>query len=560
MKRFKIPLIAIGVGVIIFFASQSVSWRWDLTVDKRFSLTPAVKSLVEEYEEIVLVESLFKGDFPSNYARLEDAIEDLLRRMRKINPRINYRFIDPLDGSEEEVNRTMKQFSEMGLTPFPIRYESDREFKAVQAFPYLVFTVGKKNVVVNVLETNTVAENTDIGINKAIAQLEYKFANALKKLTRDYRKNIGILTGHGELDKNETLFLERELRKYYTTSRINLDSVGFIPDKIDLLIVPAPEESFPDKHLFYIDEYVARGGSIIWMMERFKIKDDSLNTSEGYTPIVNDPGLESLFFKYGVRFNNTLVVDLECSHTPIVTATPSGQPQIERFPWFYHILAQPTPDHIITKNIDRVNMFYPSLIEILPANGIKQTTLLTSSPRSRLQPFPFTLTFEILKYPVREDEFNAGPQPVAVIEEGIFPSYYKNRMPEEYKEALIAAGKSGNLDSRKAIQIFISDADFSITRFTPQSGEPLPIGYNMGERKLYPGNETFLLNMVEYTMGDGDILTAKSKDRKLYLLNDTKASNEKGFWRFFNVLLPLIILLIFGLILNFYRKYKFTGH
>jgi gliding-associated putative ABC transporter substrate-binding component GldG len=411
---------------------------------------------------------------------------------------------------------------------------------------------------VNILEANTVGENTEVGINSAIAQLEYKFANALKKLTQDRRKNIGILTGHGELGRNETLFMERELRKYYTSSRIDLDSISFIPDEIDLLMVLAPEETFTERHLFSIDEYVTRGGSIIWMMERFKIKDDSLNTPEGFTPMVNDPGLESLFFKYGVRFNNNLVVDLECSNTPIVTATPAGQPQIGRYPWFYHILAQPSPDHIITNNLDRVNMFYPSSIELLPVSGVEQTTLLSSSPRSRLQPYPLVLTFEILKYPVREDEFNAGPQPVAVIEEGMFPSYFGNRMTGEYRQALITAGKSGNLESKKALQIFISDADFSITRFTPQSGEPLPIGYNMGERSMYPGNETLLLNMVEYAMGEGDILIAKSKDRKLYLLDDTKANNEKGFWRLFNVLLPLIILLIFGLAFNFYRKYQFT--
>jgi ABC-2 type transport system permease protein len=558
MKRIKGPLIIIGLGLIILLISQTMEWRWDLTGDKRFSLSTPVESLVEEYGEIVLIESLFKGDFPSNYTRLEESVEDLLRRMRKINPRINYRLIDPLDGSTEEVSSTMKQFSEMGLTPFPIRYESDREFKAVQAFPYVVFTVGQKNVVVNILEANTVGENTEAGINKAIAQLEYKFANALKKLTQDKRRNIGILTGHGEFGRNETLFMERELRRYYTTSRIDLDSVGFIPDEIDLLMVLAPEKTFSERHLFYIDEYVARGGSIIWMVERFKIKDDSLNTPDGFTPIINDPGLESLFFKYGVRFNNNLVVDLECSNTSIVTATPSGQPQIEKYPWFYHILAQPSPDHIITNNLDRVNMFYPSSIELLPVNGVEQTTLLASSPRSRVQPYPFVLTFEILKYPVREDEFNAGPQPVAVIEEGTFPSYFQNRLPEEYRQALIAAGKPSNLEPKNALQIFISDADFSITRFTPQSGEPLPIGYNMGERSLYSGNESFLLNMVEYAMEDGDILMAKSKERKLYLLDDTKANNEKGFWRSFNVLLPLIILLIFGFAFNFYRRYKFT--
>jgi ABC-2 type transport system permease protein len=558
MKGFKLPLVTITLGLIILLITGSLNWRWDLTGDRRYSFSEPVASLIEGYGETVLIESLFEGNFPSNYTRLKDGIEDQLRRMRRLNPRINYRMIDPLEGTEEEVSKTMQQFSEMGLAPFPIRYESDREFKAVQAFPYVVFTVGQKNVVVNILEANSVGENAEEGINRAIAQLEYKFANALEKLTQDNRKNIGILTGHNELDRNATLFLERELRRYYTTGRIHLDSTRFIPEEIDLLMVLAPERVFNERHLFAIDEYVARGGAIIWMIEKFKIADDSLNNPAGFTPVINNTGLESLLFKYGVRINGDLVVDLECTDTPIVTATPSGQPQIERFPWFYHILAQPSQGHVITRNMDRVNMYYPSSVEILPVDGLQQQVLLSSSPRSRLQPYPFVLTFEILKYPVVEEEFDAGPQPVAVIAEGPFPSYFQNRMPSQYRQELIAAGKPSQLESRDAIQVFISDADFLKTRYTPQNGEPLPVGYNIGERRLYPGNETFLLNTVEYAMGDGDILAAKSKIRKLYLLDDTRANDEKGYWRFINILFPLIILLIFGVVFNYYRRYQFT--
>ncbi len=558
MGSYKFPISCIATGLLIYIISLSVNWKWDLTEDKRYSISPSVESYIDEYSSVVLIESLFEGDFPTNYARLQEEMEDLLRRMRKINPRINYRFVNPLDGNQGEVETRMQQFSQMGLVPFPIRYESDLEFKAVQAFPYVVFTVDQKNVVVNILESNSGNEDPEASINRAISQLEYKFTNALQKLTQKSRRKIGLLTGHGELDPNETLFLERELRRYYFTSRIDLDSTGFIPDGIELLMVMAPRTTFKEQHLFAIDEYVARGGNIVWMIEKFRIADDSLNRSSGFTPPLSEPGLEALFFKYGVRFNNDLVVDLECSSTPIVTGSPTGQPQIERYPWFYHILAQPSPDHPATRNIDRINMYYPSSIEMLPLEEVSQEVLLMSSPRSRLQPYPFTLTFEILKYPVKEEEFNNGNKAVAVLLEGQFPSYFRNRLSENYRQMLLSAGKPSTLGSTEGKQVFISDADFVATRFTPQNGEPLPIGYNVGDRIVFPGNETFILNLVEYLMGNEDILSAKSKQRKLYLLNSTKANDEKTFWRSFNIFLPLIILLLFGLLFNFYRKYRYS--
>ena len=558
MMEKRSPIVLLIIGIVILIVTQWMDLRWDLTDDKRYSMSEPVQELVEEYDEIVLIESLFAGDFPVNYNRLQEAIEEMLQRMRRINPRINFRMINPLEGREEEVNNRMRQFSGMGLIPFPIRYESNREFNAVQAFPYVVFSVEKKTVVVNLLEGGIVGDQTEVGINNAISQLEYKFANALSKLKQESRKSIGFLTGHGEYDYSKTYFLERELRKYYMTSRVDLDSVKLVPDPVELLIIADPREDFIEEHLFAIDEYVARGGSIIWLFEKFRITDDSLNRPEGFTPVMNTTSLESLFFKYGIRFNSDIVADLESSNTPIVTSSPSGQPQIELFPWFYHILANPGSEHITTRNIPRVNMFYPSSIESLEVEGLSNDVLIRSSPRSRTQQYPFLLSFEILKYPVEESAFNNGNQVLAVIREGIFPSYFQNRMSQSHKETLINQGKKPALEPQSSKQVFISDAEFIATKFTQQENEPLPVGYNLGERTIYPGNEIFILNLVEYLVGDGDILSAKTKTRKLYLLDDTKANAEKTIWRAFNILFPLLLLAIFGIIFNYYRRRKYT--
>jgi gliding-associated putative ABC transporter substrate-binding component GldG len=557
-KKYKIAILLILSLFLFWVLSTFYPFTFDLTEDRRYSLSDATISLIDSQTENIRAEVLFEGEFPAGYQNLRDEVENILKRFRSINPRFSLEFINPLEGSDQEVKERMEQFAQIGLMPFPIRFESESEFKAVQAFPYVIFSSGQKNVIVNIIEGSVVGPYSEENLNKAISRLEYKMANSIKKINQSQRKRIGILEGHGEFDAQGLFMLRSELSRYYETYIVNQDSIDLIPLELDLLIVSSPDKAFKDDHIFQLDHYINQGGHVIWLIDKFSINSDSIDKGEGYIPLPRRLGLENLFFKHGVRINDDVILDLECSTIPIVTATPSGQPQMESFPWYYHPLVLPNEFHPITGSIDRVNLFYPSSIEILNTLTVNSSILLSTSHKTRISSAPFNLTFEILRYPPDVDMFQQGPLPVAVILEGSFPPLYNNRLPAEFQEKLNQAGQQLNASGRPSKQLFVSDADFILTQFLQQNGEPLPMGYNKGERRKYQGNEDFILNAVEYMMGDGDILASKAKSRKLYLLDKVKAKSEKTWWQVVNILFPLLSLLVFGLIFNFWRKKKYT--
>ncbi len=532
---------------------------WDLTEDHRFSLTDATEDLLAEQELPLLAEVLYAGDFPAGYQRLQEGIDEILRKFSVINSNIKYKFINPMDGDQEEVAERMEELSKVGLVPFPINYESNTEFVAKQAFPYVIFSQGSKNVVVNVIEGSVLGPYSDQNLNRSYELLEYKFANAIQKINLNERPRIGFLSGHGEFDRSETFMLESELRMYYNTGRIYLDTLAFIPEDISLLFVLSPKMRFSERDLFIIDQYIASGGNIIWGVDKLSVNNDSINNNRnGYVPPPRDLNLESLFFRSGVRINNDVVMDLQCSPLRIATASPSGQPQMTLFDWMYHPLAIPMDNNSITDKLDRVNMFFASSIDTLESGrNLTKEVLLQSSPYTRLQTTPISLSFDILKITPDPAFYNEGPVNLGVLVEGKVRSLFQNRLSEDLQSTLQKSGKSFQSESNISKQLFISDASFLRTRYNARTGEPLRIGYNYDEGKLYDSNLNFVINAVEYLMGNGRLLNAKKKEVKLRLIDQVKASNEKTKWQVINILLPLIILVIFGVFFNIWRRKKY---
>lgn len=555
-KGTFIFLISIVLLVLVNYGSHLFPVFWDLTEDKRFTLTTATVDLINEQDLPVHAEVLYAGDFPAGYQRLQEGVKEILRKFSVINSEFTYDFIDPMEGDSEEVDKRIEELSQVGLLPFPINYESSTEFVAKQAFPYVIFSQGGKNVVVNVIEGNVLGPYSDQNLNRSYELLEYKFANAIQKINLNARPKIGFLEGHGEYDRSETFMLESELRKYYNTGRINLDTIAFIPEDIPLLFVLSPESRFSDRDLFLIDQYITSGGNIIWGIDKLLVNNDSINNySGGYVPPPRDLNLESLFFRSGIRINNDLVMDLQCSPLRIATASPSGQPQMTLFDWMYHPLAIPGGNSPVTDKLDRLNMYFASSIDTLDSGkNLSKKVLLHSSPYTRLQQTPVSLSFDILKVTPDPALYNHGPANLGVLVEGKVQSLFQNRLTSELRNTLRESGRSFSSENAISKQIFISDASFLRTRYNARTGEPLRIGYNYDEGKLYDSNLSFVINAVEYLMGNGRLLTSKKKEVKLRLIDQVKASGEKTKWQLINILIPLLILIIFGIIFNYWRR------
>ena len=271
-------------------------------------------------------------------------------------------------------------------------------------------------------------------------------------------------------------------------------------------------------------------------------------------------GLDPLLFNLGARINPNLVLDLQSTRIPMVVGMQGDKPQTELFPWYYHPLISTTSDHPITKGLDRIQLEFPGSVDtIRTASPVRKTILLQSSQYSRIQLTPVRLSFDILREEPDPKLFNKGPQNFAVMLEGKFESLYKNQLSEGQMDVLKKAGLPYKPSGDSAKVLVVTDGDIIKNLVNSTSGEIAPLGFNKYENTSFTGNRDFLLNAVEYMLDESGVLEARSKDIKLRLLNAVKAKEEQTKWQLINILGPLGMVFLLGLIYQFLRKRKYAN-
>ncbi len=556
--------IVLGILIAINVISSYWYQYFDLTEEKKYTLTEATENLIDDVDEPIFVKILLDGNLPSGFKRLRNSTRELLNQFNGINGNVSYEFDDPNEGSVQEINFRREELYKDKIVPTKVDYFEGDEFVQKFIYPYALVYRGERFIKVNLLESLLPGMSEDESINNSISLLEYKMTNAIQRILRDERKNIVFTGANGELTARQTAKLRTLLREQYNTATINLDSVVRIPPEVDLMMVIKPQSAFDNKDLFKIDQYIMNGGKVIWLIDPLRVDVNKINgalstENKFYIPDAYPLGLNDLFFKYGARINQNMVLDLECSAIPQVTGMQGDQVQTSLFKYFYHPIVSSLSDHPIVKNIDRINMFFPASIDTIQTRTpLKKTVLLQSSPYSRFQMVPARLNFEILKYDPDVSKFNKGRQNLALLNEGIFESFFKNRVTQESLTGLKSIGVDFRTESVPTKQLFVADGDFVRSTINPTTNEISPLGLNEWERKVYYGNEDFILNAVEYMMDENGVLASRSKEVKMRLLDVKKLSEEKSFWQFLNIILPLLILLIGGFLFFAYRRRKYT--
>ncbi|MEM8909837.1 MAG: Gldg family protein, partial [Bacteroidota bacterium] len=330
------------------------------------------------------------------------------------------------------------------------------------------------------------------------------------------------------------------------------------PD-IDLLIVAKPRQPFSEKDKFKIDQFIMNGGKVMWLIDRLNAQLDSLNGRPFYVPTDYPLNLEDQLFRYGVKIEPNLVLDLECTRIPKVVGQIGNSPQLDLDNWFYHPMVLPSNEHPIVKSLDRVNLFFPSSIDttVRTKTPIRKTVLLESSKYSRLQYSPVRLSLEILRYDPDPTKFNKGPQIMGVLLEGRFSSLYENRVPSAMEEVLANIGSAYKARSEPNRMLVVADGDITKNYYSLSTQEIRELGYNRYEDYHF-ANKEFMINAIEYLLDGSGIIEARGKEVKLRLLDTVKAQAEKTRWRFINIALPLLFLLLFSFGFNFWRKRRYT--
>jgi ABC-2 type transport system permease protein len=539
-------IMLIGVLLFVNIISNYFNYHIDLTEEKRFTLSPSTVKMIQGIKEPITVQLLLDGQFPAGFKRLQSAAIDVLERFHSINPKLEYKLEDPNVGAVEQISNRRKKLSEQGIMPVNLRVIENGQTSEKLIYPVALFNFATNTSTINLLENESPGMPKELVLNNSVSLLEYKFANAIQKLTADHKPNIVFLTGHGELPKEATADLEKTLRQYFDTGRFNLDSNYVVPKEVDVLVIAKPQTEISERHKFMIDQYIMNGGKVIWLIDKLTA-DMSLMANTGtMVPTEVALNLDDMFFKYGFRVQPDMVLDIECSKIPLKIGQQGDQPQMDLFPWFYFPSVTPKSQNPIVKSLDRIFFQYPSSIDTIKTkSNILKTPILSSSQYSRIQKIPTNVSFDILRYPTQPEKFNKPNQTLGLLLEGKFGSLYENRITEEMKvglDKLKIQFKSESVENRMLV---FSDGDLIRNDFNMKSKSVLPLGYNRFENFKY-ANKDLMVNAIEYMLDKNGVIESRSKEVKLRLLDSVTANNQKLYWQLFNILLPLVFLGIFA--------------
>ena len=542
--------------ICLFFLINIISHfyfeRVDLTSAKKYSISKETKNLISNIEDIIFFKIYLHGDIPVEYKRLANELKYILNELKAYSKYIEYEFVDPSQITNEEYKvQLQKELYSKGITPVPHRNYTNNKMEETWIFPGLIATYKTQETGISLI-SKAITNNTNSMIETSINDLEYSLVSLLKTLTTK-KKKIGLINGHGEMNGNQILsFKEMMGKDYQLIDLAPLNGQLSALDGLDAVIINNPKQMFDEKDKFIIDQFIMHGGKSIWILNGNTASMDSLERkNETLVMPIENRNLHDLLFKYGIRINNDIIQDIQAVSIPIVTHYIKEKPQWTFFPWTFFPLLNKQDKHIITKNISPIKSQFPSSIDIID-NDIQKMILLTTTPNTQIQTPPTIVNLELLKEPLNEELFNSGKKNIAVLLEGRFESVFTNRIPLTIKNNKDIQFRSNSVNENKIIVI----SDGSIIQNQFLKGQNLPIGFDKHTGKQY-GNDEFMRNAIDYLLGNEILIEARSKNISVRLLNQQKIKSEKNFWQIFNLISPIIILLLIGISLQLIRKQKY---
>jgi gliding-associated putative ABC transporter substrate-binding component GldG len=229
--------------------------------------------------------------------------------------------------------------------------------------------------------------------------------------------------------------------------------------------------------------------------------------------------------------------------------------------WNYFPLFESKQNSVINKNLGLIEGKFVNTIDTVRSPGIKKTILLSSSANSRTIETPALISGAENRNAAVDAAFNKKNLIAGVLLEGKFTSLFKNRISRQQMDSLQDYGspfQSSNIENNKII--IVSDGDVVLNGV--YKGQLLPMGvnpYTVGTQYEYQfANRQFVTNCIEYLVNNAGLSEAKSKDYKLRLLDPKKTNEQRGFWELLNLLAPVFLIIIFGLVYQAIRKRKYA--
>ncbi|NTW31170.1 MAG: hypothetical protein HGB12_00795 [Bacteroidetes bacterium] len=487
---FTYVLLIVGVIILVNILSDRFFLRLDFTADKRFTLSKATKNILDSLKETATITAYISEELPSQFSQLR---RDFKEELIEYSNRSKGKIMYEFFNPNKDEASEQKAMEE-GISPVMINVREKDQIKQQKAYMGAVIKYGDKKEVIPFIQPG--------------AAMEYSLSTSIKKMTLNNKIKIGFLEGHGETSINSMVEVLQALMVLYDVEPVNLKDSTLNLDKFKTLVIINPKDTILPEYFKKLDDFLATGKSIYIAMNRVNADLKTVSGSEINTK------LESWLEQKGIKVNPNFIIDKSCGN--VMVSQQQGvmtfQTQIN-FP--YIPLITNFAEHPVTKGLTSVLLQFASSINYIPKNNnVTFTSLATTSEKSGTENPPLT--------------FNVGRN----WQEKDFP----------LSKLTVAGLLNGKISGEKNSRIIIvSDGDF------PENGE----GNNA--KKIMPDNLNFIINGIDWLSDDTGLIDLRTKEvnsRPLDQLED----GTKILLKYLNFLLPILIIIIFGIIRLQYRR------
>ena len=564
-------LVTAVIVLVLNVIGSFVFTRFDLTSEKRYTLSPTTKEILGDLNDYVYFKVYLEGDFPAGFKKLRRETKEMLDEFRAYSKYVDYEFINPSESADAtERNDIYKQLYQAGLNPTDMVVKnSDGSSKQMVIWPgALVSYRNKPEIAIDLLE-NQLGQSSEEALNASMQNLEFRLIDAVKKVTRLQKPSIAFVQGHGELEVQDVYDIVQTFGQNYNVDSVTIGGrIDALIDRTqhedrdvkafpryDAIIIAKPTQPFDERDKFLIDQYIMHGGKVLWLVEPVYATMDSLQSQESTVGMEQDLNLDDMLFKYGVRLNRDLLLDLTCAALPIRTGQVAGQAQLEFFRWYYFPLLQAASDHPMVRHMNAIKAdFVSSMDATTSAEGIEQIPLLKTSDYTKVSGTPVFITLAMLRQTPDKRMFNSKGKNVAYLLRGSFPSLYANRIPQEIVDDQATDFME---ESKPTAMIVVADGDIIRNQIDIRTRKPLPLGFDQYTQNTY-ANKEFIENAISYLVDGEGLIDIRSRELKVRLLDMTKINQERTKWQVINTLIPIALIIALGFVMAFIRKKKYS--
>ena len=578
IKRNEITslIIILIIIVLVNIIGSFVYTRFDLTSEKRYTLSDTSKEILKGLDDYVYFRVYLEGDFPAGFKKLRKETKEMLDEFRAYSKFIDYEFINPSESSDQtERNETYKILWQSGLNYYTETVQTNNGVQQIMVWPGVIMSYRENEVAIDLLSGQS-GQSQETVLNNSAQDLEYKLISAIKEVSTVNRRTIAFSDGHGELEDIDVYDIANTLAKKYNIKRatlngqlnallkrdFNRDSSIVIKPAYDALIIAKPTQPFSEKDKFIIDQYIMYGGKVMWLLDPVNASMDSLQSAESTMGLAQNLNLDDMLFNYGLRLNKNLLLAYPCAQIGLVTGQGNNLQSV-LLPWYYFPLLSPASEHPIVRNLEAVKAdFVSSLEPTTSAPEITKIPLLKTSDYTKVASAPVFISLDILNERPNASMFPQKGMTTAYLLNGKFTSLYEYRLPEAITESAEMGFKASSV---KTSMIVIGDGDIVRNQLAQldyakknnkRIGSPLPLGYDQYTNITY-GNKQFIENAVSYLIEGEGIINIRSRELKLRLLDMNKINSNPILWQIINVVLPSALMIILGIVLAVLRKKKY---